>query len=166
MRFKIFVSIWLFILYSFSVRAFAILHRPPRPEFYKALQSKDINVLDTELYALNQGVFTEKEAYLGTLLMKKAGMVKRPKEKLALFKTGRVKLETAIQLNTENAEYRFLRLIIQEHAPAITKYKGQLAEDGDWIVDKYNKLPADLQKIIADYSKHSTILHSADFKSL
>jgi hypothetical protein len=50
-----------------------------------------------------------------------------------MFKSGRSKLESAITKDKENTEYRFLRLIIQEHAPRIVKYRNELEKDSKWI---------------------------------
>jgi hypothetical protein len=103
----------------------------------------------------------EKEAYEGALLMKKAGLVANAKEKLSLFKSGRSKLESAISKNTDNTEYRFLRVVIQEHAPRIVKYKNELEEDAKLIRNNFKNLSAFLQQVINDYSKKSTVLKTS-----
>jgi hypothetical protein len=44
------------------------------------------------------------------MLMKKSGLLSKPKKKLKVFKAGREKLETAIRRDDSvNVEYHFLR---------------------------------------------------------
>ena len=162
MKIKIFNWLCLFLVFIGISRATPFKQDFDRSAFYAALKTGDITEIDKELSIIDGASFTEKEAYKGTLLMKKAGLVKRPKEKLALFKEGRIKLETELHNNTDNIEYHFLRLIIQEHAPKITKYRAQLDEDSEYIKKNYKKLPADVQQVVLDYSKNSAVLHSAD----
>ena len=126
--------------------------------FYKVIASGNIAAIDTQLDIVTQSSLTEKEAFEGVLLMKKAGMVTRPKDKLSLFKTGRLKLESSILKENANTEYRFLRLLIQEHAPRIVKYRNKLEEDSQNIRTNFKNLSPVLQSVITDYSKKSTTL--------
>ena len=126
--------------------------------FYTALEAGNAEEIDAQLNIVKTSANAEKIAYEGTLLMKKAGMVGKPKDKLKLFKTGRTKLESSIASDKENTEYRFLRLIIQEHAPKIVKYKSNLEEDSQLIRSNFSSVSASLQQIILDYSKKSKIL--------
>ena len=86
----------------------------------------------------------------------------RAKEKLATFRSGATRLETSLAADTANVEYHFLRLIIQEHAPKITKYHDQLKEDSEFVRLHYKELPAALQRVIKDYSRTSSALHTTD----
>jgi hypothetical protein len=116
-------------------------------------------MIDAQLSAVKNAPVAEKEAYEGALLMKKAGVIKgTAKEKLIFFKSGRSKLESAIAKNNNNIEYRFLRLIIQEHAPKIVKYRNDIEQDSRLIITNFKSLPQDLQQTIADYSKASKVL--------
>jgi hypothetical protein len=129
-----------------------------KPAFYKILASGNTAAIDAQLNIVQQSTTTEKNAFEGTLLMKKAQLVSKPKEKLRLFKSGRMQLESSISTNKENTEYRFLRLIIQEHAPKIVKYRKDLDEDSKLIRTNFKTLSLELQQIITDYSKKSSIL--------
>lgn len=126
--------------------------------FYKVIASGNVAAIDTQLDIVAQSSLAEKEAFEGVLLMKKAGMVARPKDKLSLFKTGRLKLESSILKDNANTEYRFLRLLIQEHAPRIVKYRNKLEEDSQNIRTNFKNLSTVLQSVIIDYSKKSTTL--------
>jgi len=129
-----------------------------RSNFYAALASDKLADINTQLALVKESSINEKEAYEGALTMKKAGLVATAKEKLSLFKAGRIKLESAISKEKDNIEYRFLRLIIQEHAPKIVKYRNETEEDSNLVRANFKSLAPYLQQAITDYSKKSKIL--------
>lgn len=129
--------------------------------YYAALSSDNLDEINEQLAVLKTANFSDKDAYEGTLQMKKAGLVGNTKEKLSLFKSGRSKLEASISRDAENAEYRFLRLIIQEHAPKIVKYKSNIEEDSRIVQSNFKTLPSALQQVIKDYSKKSKVLKTS-----
>jgi hypothetical protein len=136
-----------------------------RQAFYSILRSGDTAAVDHEIALLSGGTIIEREAYIGTLLMKKANLVSLPKHKLSLFKAGRVKLEKALQSDSSNVEYRFLRLIIEEHAPKVVKYHSQLADDAQYIRQYFGRLSPAVQHVVIDYSKTSRALKNEKFKT-
>lgn len=133
-----------------------------RQQFYKSMASKNVKDVDDELAVLKQNGIPGKDAYEGALLMKKADLVASKKEKLSLFKSGKTKLEGAISKDTSNAEFRFLRLQIQEHAPKIVKYSDKLKSDKMFVSKEYKTQLPEVQQAILDYSKQSKILQPAD----
>jgi len=153
----------LFIVPVISSQANAILVSFDKSVFYAVMAGENVEELNSLLAQLKETTIPEKVAYEGALLMKKAGLVKKPKDKLSLFKSGRLKLEAAIQGNEENIEYRFLRLIIQENAPKIVKYKNDLKSDTALIVKSFKKLAPVVQQAVKDYCKNSKLLKSSDF---
>ena len=157
MRIK-FLSTLFFVLAALSIQGISQKIGFDRPAFYSALSSDDIDQVNKQLTLLNSSSFDEKEAYEGALLMKKAGLVSKAKEKLSLFKSGRKKLEASIKKDIDNTEYCFLRLIIQEHAPKMVDYKGQLEHDNKIIRSNFKTLSPVIQQAILDYSKKSKIL--------
>ena len=70
--------------------------------FYSAMAASDLGQINTQLTILKNALISEKEAYEGALLMKKAGLITKAKEKLALFKAGRLKLEASIKKDNGN----------------------------------------------------------------
>ena len=127
--------------------------------FYTALSSESVEVINAQILLVKGSSIEEKSAYEGALLMKKAGVIKgTAKEKLNLFKAGHSKLESAIAKDNNNIEYRFLRLIIQEHAPKIVKYRSQIETDSQLVRTNFRNLPPFLQQVITDYSKSSKAL--------
>ncbi|MEO6523633.1 MAG: hypothetical protein ABIN91_18260 [Mucilaginibacter sp.] len=157
-----------FIFLLFLVAVFAIakgenlMQKFDKSAFYVTIRLGKLSEINNELSILNTSTGSDKEAYEGTLLMRKAGLVAIPGEKLKLFKNGRIKLETVLSKDSTNAEYRFLRLIIQENAPKIVKYKAQLQSDKAYIIKSYKNLSPTIQSAIADYSKSSKILRPQD----
>jgi hypothetical protein len=94
---------------------------------------------------------------MGTMLMKKAGFG-APCPQAQTIQTGPQNAGNAIREKPENAEFRFLRLIVQEHAPGILGYKNDVQKDCEYIRKYYKSLPDDVQQVIANYSKKSKFL--------
>ena len=126
--------------------------------FYNAMASDNLEEINAQLNIVRGTSISEKEAYEGALLMKKAGLVTKAKEKLTLFKSGRLKLEASIKNDSKNTEFYFLRLIIQEHAPKMVNYRNELENDGSLIRTNYKTLPQVVQQAIFEYSKKSKVL--------
>ena len=132
--------------------------------FYEVMKSGTVREIDQELAALTDSSLPNKAGYEGVLLMKKADLVSMPAEKLKFFKQGRIKMETALLDDPTNAEFHFLRLTIQEHAPKIVKYHSDIAKDKEYIQSKFNELSPAVQHAISDYAKHSKVLKSEDLQ--
>lgn len=131
--------------------------------YYEVMATDKMQMIDNELDVLKKSSSTSMGAYEGALLMKKAGLVKKGKDKIDTFKAGRKKLEAAIKTDPQNAEWRFLRLIIQENAPKAVNYKNELDADSKFVVDNFKTLSPVVQKAINNYSKNSKVLNSKDF---
>ena len=150
------------------VPAWVVLAKPTtqsfdREAYYEIMATGRIEEINDELLMVRAASIKEKEAYEGALLMRKAGLLKKPEEKLKAFKSGRIKLETALLDNTDNAEYRFLRLTIQEHAPRIVKYYKERNSDSEYIKQVFKNLSPVIQTAIRNYSKTSKLLRPDDF---
>lgn len=136
-----------------------------KQEIYKALQSDHIASIDKELLKLSGNSAKEAPAYTGALNMKKAGLITGLKDKLNTFKQGRNLLEDAIKSDPQNAEYAFLRLIIQENAPAMLGYNTNMNADAELIKQQFKLLDPMLQQIIKDYStKKSKTLNTSELR--
>lgn len=129
-----------------------------RQAYYKAMESDNKSLVNAQLAELNSAPANTKNAFLGAMIMRKAGIGGNPATKLKLFKQGHILLEAAIKQDPNNAEFRFLRLIIQENAPGILGYKSDEEKDSEFIRKSYKSLPEDLQKTIANYNKKSKVL--------
>ena len=133
-----------------------------KSDFYKAMAGKNEDDINKQLDLLKATSIKEKNAYEGALLMKKAGITGGPKKKLNLFKEGHKKLEADLKKDSSNVEFHFLRLMIQEHAPGILGYKGELEKDKLYIKNNFKKLPPVVQEAVINYSKESKILKPSD----
>jgi len=131
--------------------------------FYDSMAKDDVTKIDEQLKLVKLSSSADKTAFEGTLLMKKAALVKGASSKLKLFKEGHKKLEDAISKDNLNPEFHFLRLMIQEHAPGFLGYKNDLQKDSDLIKKSFGDLPEVVKHAISDYSKKSKILDPSDF---
>lgn len=155
-------------LVGFLLTAGQVIARPLQQKFdkagfYEVMKSGDAAAVDNEISALSDAPAKEKDGYEGALLMKKAGLAKRPGERLRLFKAGRIKMETALMADNANTEFHFLRLAIEEHAPKIVKYHSDIEKDKALVLNNFKNLPPAVQHAILDYCKNSKVLHKEDF---
>jgi hypothetical protein len=127
--------------------------------FYSALASGNPGEINTALSTVKASPIKEKNAYEGALLMRKAGLLSHPKEKLNTFKLGATKLEGALAKDSGNAEYHFLRLIIQEHAPKVVHYNKDQERDAQMVTNAFPTLSPALKQAILNYCPHSKLLH-------
>jgi len=165
MRIRILVCLFC-ILSGLALQGNNLTQGFDRSAFYAVMASGSISEINEELILLNSISIKEKEAYLGSLMMRKSGLEKIPAEKLKFFKRGRIKLETAILSDSSNGEYRFLRLTIQENAPKIVKYNSELQKDKIYVKDAFKTLSPVVRKAIINYSRNSKILHPQDLEIL
>jgi hypothetical protein len=133
-----------------------------KARYYAVLASAGVDAIDAELSVLESASIKDNDAFEGALLMKKAGLLKRPKDKLATFKSGYRKLESAMAKDSSNIEYHFLRLVIQEHAPKVVHYNKDQESDSQAIIRSFKSLSPVVQQAILDYCKHSNILHAKE----
>lgn len=131
-----------------------------KANFYAVMASGRLREINEELTLLASSSIKEKEAYEGALLMRKAGLPIPPHEKLASFKTGYRKLESALAKDSSNGEYHFLRLTIQEHVPKFVHYDKDRVTDSQDVYRAFRNFPPGVQKAILDYCRHSRLLHA------
>jgi len=134
-----------------------------KAEFYEVMKSGTLEVIASELQVVKAAPEREREGYEGALLMKKAGLLKKAKERLAFFKQGRIKLETALLADPENTEFHFLRLAIEEHAPKIVKYHSDIEKDKAIVIRNFKSQSPAVRHAILDYCENSKVLHKEDF---
>ena len=135
-----------------------------KTSFYSVMASGKLAEINHELTNVAAVSIPEKEAYEGALLMRKAGLLKKASDKLKHFRSGCMKLESALMKDSTNGEYHFLRLTIQEHAPRTVRYFKDLDKDSHYVHLIFKSLSPDIQKAIIDYSKNSKILSTEDLQ--
>ena len=131
--------------------------------FYSVMKTGDLASVDQEMDVLKELPANEQTGYEGALLMKKADLMKKPKDRLKYFKEGRIKLETALMNDNDNIEFHFLRLAIEEHAPRIVKYRADIPKDKELVIKNFKNLSPAVQHAILDYCSRSKVLHKEDF---
>ncbi|MBS1524681.1 MAG: hypothetical protein JST19_03465 [Bacteroidetes bacterium] len=162
MRWKVFIACS-FLLFAFGAKAKPVPQKFERSTFYAVMKSGDVTAIDNEIEVLKELPTAEEEGYEGALLMKKAGLMKKPKDRLKYFKEGRIKLETALINDNNNTEFHFLRLAVQEHAPKIVRYRSDIPKDKALVIKNFKNLPLPAQRAILDYCSTSKVLHKEDF---
>ncbi len=131
-----------------------------KEKFYKAMSSTDLPLIESELERLEKLGPTAELAFKGALIMKKAGLLDRVSDKLSTFKKGKEMLERAIAAKPDHAEFRFLRIMIQENAPSILGYSDKIEEDANIVGEKFQELPPEVKDAIVAYSKNSKVLNT------
>ena len=152
----LFIISFLFLSCSFSL--FSQKAEINKSDYYKAISSENLELIDDQINIIRNTGNNENSAFLGALLMKKAGLVTFPATKLSLFKEGRLLLEASINKNNKNAEYRFLRLIIQEHAPGFLGYNKDMEDDCKLIISNVSTLSDEVKLAIKNYIEKSKVL--------
>jgi hypothetical protein len=159
---KLFIALFLTII-CLDIQA----QKGDKITFFKAFEVNNIKEVNVQLKIVEKDFPDEKEGFEGALLMKKAGLSSSLKDKLSFFKAGEKKLEAALQKDSNNTEYHFLRLLIQENAPAILGYNDEIEKDVNFIYKNFKHLTPMIQKIVVDYSnsKKSKALNPAKLRS-
>lgn len=160
---RIALFIVLGMLITGYVTAKPVQQKFEKATFYSVMKSGDMAAIDNEMTIVNDAPANEREGYTGALLMKKADLQRRAKDKLKFFKEGRIKLETALMADNTNTEFHFLRLAIEEHAPKIVKYRADIEKDKAFVIKNFKNQPPAVQHAILDYCSNSKALHKEDF---
>ena len=132
-----------------SERFFTVLSQGSRDDVEKL-------ILD---YEAKGDTGSQANIYRGALYARMAGLVNTPVQRLEYFKRGRLLIEAEIKQNANNIEYRFIRLIIQEQAPSIVRYRDNIDEDSAMIIAAYETLDDELKREIDRYAKTSKLLN-------
>ena len=162
MRLKL-VFVSLILITAGFAEGKALQQKFDKAGFYEVMKSGTLETVNNEFEAIKDAPEKERDGYEGALLMKKAELVKKPKERLSLFKQGRIKLETAILADNENTEFHFLRLAIEEHAPKIVKYHADIEKDKAIVMKNFKSQSPAVRHAILDYCEKSKVLHKEDF---
>jgi len=128
--------------------------------FYAVIAGNSVEQIDNLLdeIEISGDAWKDANIYKGALYARKAGLVKTPDERLELFKKGRLLIEQEISRDPNNAEFRFIRLIIQEHAPKAVRYQNNITEDAELVISKFDLLRNELKTEVIKYSRTSQFL--------
>ena len=102
-------------------------------------------------------------AYKGALLTIKAKFSGPIKDKKRYFKEGAALLEHAISAEPENIELRCIRMGVQENSPKILRYKSNIDEDKQFLIDHYSSIKnQEIKDLIEGYVRQSTHFSDAE----
>lgn len=85
-------------------------------------------------------------AYLGALEMILAKHIKNPFSRLSTFKSGKKKLEEAIEQDSTHPEIRYLRLSIQTYAPKFLGYNKDIQTDKAFLEKHFDEVSNEFLK--------------------
>lgn len=118
------------------------------------LAIKDKEVCKAEIDRLQDTKATDplEIAYQGAYQMVWADHLTTPISKLNSFKAGKKLIDAALKKRYGDPEIHFLRLTIQQNAPAILKYNKDIPEDTQQIVKHWDSIGSSkLKKQIKDF---------------
>ena len=102
-------------------------------------------------------------AYKGASCTMMAKYTKAKKDKKALFKEGAGLIEFAVSEAPKDIEIRIIRLSIQENAPKFLKYRSNIEEDRQFILDNYNKIKSEsLKSFVRSYILNSNTFSDSE----
>ncbi len=131
-----------------------------REDYINAVHSKEnTEKLYNDLAVVSKGDAKILVAYKGAVTTLKAKFAQSPKDKKELFKEGATLIEYAAAEDPDNIEIRCIRLGVQENTPKVLKYRKNIPEDKQYILDHYNEITSSKLK---GYIK-GFILHSKSF---
>lgn len=137
-----------------------------RKNFILASDSKEVS---EKLYMALENITKESKpilvAYKGATATIKAKHSKGIKQKKSFFKEGVDYLEFSIEKAPKNIEIRCLRLSVQEHSPKILKYKKNIEEDKQFLLDNF-KTTTDkaIKKFVKEYVLQSSLFDASEKK--
>lgn len=113
-------------------------------DFYNKLE-KVYNTDKVEFVAYKASAIALKAKYAKGLKAKKDGFIE-----------GVTLLEETIKRDPNNIELRLIRLSIQENTPKLLRYKSDIENDKDLILNQYNSIKSNtLKNYIKDYIAQS-----------
>ena len=151
-----------FLLFVISLSPFSPDLDQIRKDFSLATNDRDSALaLRDKLETVTKEDNTVLVAYKGAVSALTAKYTKNNTERKDLFKSGVLLLEFAVSQKPQNIEIRCLRLSIQENSPKFLKYRSNIEEDKNFILNHYEKTNS---KAVKDFVK-SYILQSSGFNT-
>ncbi len=110
-----------------------------RKNYPQASNSEEItNAMQNELADVTKEDNKVLVAYKGAVSTLMAKYAKGVKNKKNYFKAGAELIEYAVEAEPENIEIRCIRLSVQENSPKIVRYKDNIFEDKQFLLDNYH----------------------------
>ncbi len=91
-------------------------------------------------------------AYYGCALTLKASFSEKIGDRISFFREGKKMIETAIKSDPDNIELRMIRLSVQTNAPRITRYRKNIEEDKQYLLQYIDNVSSStLKKFIKGF---------------
>ena len=119
-----------------------------RSLYQKAAIEKDSCI---RLLSLLENCDRENALLLGYIACAKMIMAKHvlnPLKKLSFFMTGKQTLDNILYSNINNIELRYLRLTIQTNIPSFLKYRGDIDNDKQYLIQSLPNIQDEQLKIL------------------
>ena len=135
-----------------------------REVYPKASDSKEIT---DQLFEVLTSIGKEDHkvlvAYKGAVSTLKAKYAKEAKVKRGYFKTGADLIEYALQAQPNNIEIRCIRLGVQENSPKVVKYKDNIEEDKQFIIDNFKAISSqEVREFVKNFALQSSIFSDSE----
>jgi len=150
-------------IYTLVIIALLLLSRQAycidKIAYFHVLETEALDLVQSQIDLLNrESQSSIVKAYTAGLLIKQSGLEADPGTKLKLFKQGVALLEEQIAEYPANAEYKFIRYIMQDRSPVFLRYKSNLEEDAFVVGKDFSKLDKPVQDAVRRYAVNSPLL--------
>jgi hypothetical protein len=129
-----------------------------KKDAYSDISSESETIITKQIAELKKQKTSDARALRAVFIMKSAQFEFAPWSKFSVFNEGKAMLEKEIKADYSNPEYRLLRLIIQENAPAIVGYSSSVEADAKLIKSSLAKMDTDAKAFALKYAKKSEAL--------
>lgn len=105
-------------------------------------------------------------AYKGASIVVMSKYKKEISDRSKNFKEGAKMVEFAVASEPDNIEIRLIRLSIQEKAPKILKYNGNIKEDKNFLLEHYKESSSTLKPYIKSFILQSKSFSTAEKQTI
>ena len=161
---KVFLTLIAFLILSFQTLDLGIV----RKSYKIAAQDKtQLESFSNMVVNVTKADDVSLVAYKGASLTLQAKYAKTIKEKKEGFVNGVDYIEYAIEKEPNAIEPRFVRLGIQDNAPKILKYRGNIEEDKAFLLKQFQHISSkNLKEHIKDYMFQSKLFTEEEKNSI
>lgn len=159
---KFFLSIFLFLIFS-NIPEIADIRK-----LYSSMVNTESNAKEfaSKLADITKENNKTLVAYKGASIVVMSKYKKENSEKSKNFKEGAKMVEFAVTSEPDNIEIRLIRLSIQEKAPKILKYNGNMKEDKTFLLEHYKESSSALKPYIKNFILQSKSFSTAEKQTI
>ncbi len=155
-----------FIFVVSTVKAQGIDLNSIRKDLSQAVKSESVCEKNLDWLADNASSVSAK-GYAAIYRMMMANHTSNPLRKMSHFKAGKKELEELISQNANHTELRFIRLVVQAHAPKILGYHHEIEKDKDFLVANLSKISDQkTHELLYKHLKGANLFTSEELKNM